>query len=226
MSEINTDVITGLGLSSYEGTKKEPIDNSLGQEDFLKLMTTQLSNQDPLNPMENGEFIGELAQFSTVTGIEELTVAFESLAQSFSQWQTLQGASLVGRDVLVPVEDFEFQSGETVAGAISLPSSGTGVTVDVYNEAGQVVRSMDLGTQASGLHDFTWDGLTNDGTEAPSGTYEFKSRALLGESTEALYTLVSGEVNSVALGGEDSGLVLQVQGLGNVDFNSVFRIGS
>ncbi|NKN33177.1 flagellar hook assembly protein FlgD [Marichromatium bheemlicum] len=226
MSEITNDVLSGLGLNSYEATKKEPTDNSLGQEDFLKLMTTQLSNQDPLKPMENGEFLGEMAQFSTVTGIEELTVAFESLAQSFSQWQTLQGASLVGRDVLVPVENFELQSGEAVQGAISLPSSGTGVTVEVYDEAGQVIRTMDLGSKASGLHDFTWDGLTDAGTEAPSGTYEFRSRALLGEGSEALYTLVNGEVNSVALGGEDSGLVLQVQGIGNVDFNSVFRIGS
>lgn len=226
MSTIQPDALSRLGLSSYEAGKTytEGADE-LGQEEFLKLMTTQLANQDPLKPMENGEFLGELAQFSTVTGIEELSASFETLAQSMTQWQTLQGASLVGQEVLVSGEFAELQPGQPLEGAIELTASASAVRLDILDAAGQPVQTLDLGAQASGLHEFSWDGTLADGSPAPAGRYQIRATAQSGEATEAVSTLVSGVVGSVTLDSTTSGLQLNVNGIGEIGFSQVRRIG-
>lgn len=226
MSTITPDALSSLGLSSYEAEHTyEEGGEELGQEEFLKLMTTQLANQDPLKPMENGEFLGDLAQFSTVTGIEELTTAFEGLAQSMTQWQTLQGATLVGQEVLVPGNTAALEAGQPIEGALDLSSSASAVTVDIYDATGQLVDSMNLGTQASGLVEFSWDGVLANGSTAPPGRYEIRASAQYGGSVEAVSPLVSGEVGSVTLNSSTSGLMLNVNGVGEIGLSQIYRIG-
>lgn len=226
MSTIQPDALSDLGLRSFEAshTNAEGGDE-LGQEEFLRLMTTQLANQDPLKPLENGEFLGELAQFSTVAGIKELSASFETLAQSMTQWQTLQGASLVGQEVLVPGQFAELQPGQALEGAIELTASASAVRIEILNAAGQPVQTLDLGAQAPGLHEFTWDGTLADGSSAPAGRYQIRATAQSGEATEAVSSLVSGEVSSVRLDSATSGLQLNVNGIGEIDLSQVRRIG-
>lgn len=225
MTQFNSDAVGSLGLTSYGSATTEASDNSLGQDDFLTLMITQLKNQDPTDPVKNEDFVAQLAQFSTVSGIEELSTAFEELSTTLSQNQTLQAASLVGNKVLVPAQSVELSEGQGVSGAISLPASASGVSVSICSATGEVVRSIDLGTLSAGLQEFAWDGLLEDGTAAPAGNYDIKVTAQTDGGTESITTMLDGQVQSVTSDEEGGGLVLSVLGIGNVGFSDVYRIG-
>ncbi len=224
MTQISPELLDRLGLSRPESKQNQPTDR-LGQSDFLKLMTTQLQNQDPMDPMDNGDFLGQMAQFSTVTGIEQLSKSFETLAQSLGQNQTLQAASLVGKDVLVPVEFGERTAEASMSGAVELDAAAEEVLVDVYSPNGERIRRINMGASGSGMHDFVWDGRRDDGSMAPAGVYEFRATARSGSRTEALDTFLNTRVESVSVGRDGGGLSLAVQGLGEIDFSDVRRIG-
>jgi len=224
VAEFSLETLTKLGLAPAQPTvtRKE----QLGQSEFLKLMTTQLANQDPFQPMENGEFIGQMAQFSTVTGLESLTQSFGALARTLSQGQALQAVSLVGRNALVPTEfgTLSGAEGATLAGAVELPSSASGVNIEVLDATGQSVQRIALGTVPAGLQDFTWDGSRADGTQAPPGIYQFRAVAQTAQGNEAVETFMNARIDSVAIG-SDNKLQLSVAGLGTVDFGDVRRVG-
>ncbi len=224
MSAISSELLDQLGLSRPElGRAQEEKRNHLGQSEFLKLMTVQLANQDPFSPMENGDFIGQMAQFSTVTGLESLTQSFGSLAQTLSQGQALQAASLVGREVLVPTEFGHLNEGGTIQGALELPNSATSARVEVVDSSGQLVRIIALDNTAAGLQPFQWDGLNEDGDEAPPGIYQFRATVQGGQGSTAVETFLNARVDSVAID-PDGGLELSVQGLGPIQFSDVRRI--
>lgn len=226
MANVSAEAYTGIGLTTYSSTPvvKEKNDK-LGQDDFLKLMTTQLTNQDPLEPMENGDFLGQMAQFSTVTGIESLTKEFGALSLSLNQSQTLQAATLVSKNVLVPAQSATLTAGAGMNGAVDLPASTQGVTVSISDASGQLVRNLDLGRLSAGLQEFSWDGLNNKGTPASAGTYTFQITGQADGKTEIFETLLNGQVKNVAYDSASSGLKLNVQGLGNIAFSDVYRIG-
>ncbi len=225
MAELTQDYVNGLGLKSY-GAKAATTDkNELGQNDFLNLMITQLKNQDPTDPVKNEDFVAQLAQFSTVSGIEKLSSAFGELSKTMSQNQTLQAASLVGNKVLIPAQSAELDEGQGVSGALNLKSSVGSVNVEVLGPGGDLVRTINLGSLSSGLQEFSWDGLLDDGTAAPAGAYQFKVTAQTDGATESLETLLDGEVQSVTMDKNGGGLMLSVLGIGSVSFADVYRIG-
>lgn len=195
---------------------------SLGQDDFLKLMVTQLRNQDPMKPMENGEFLGQIAQFSTVSGIQELQSSFAALSASMQSDQALQAAALVGRTALVASGSATLKAGEAVDGAVELPSGATDVVVDITDASGAVVRQLDLGTRPAGMAEFAWDGLDAAGAPVPAGKYGISARARIAGRTESASTLVAAHVDSVTLGGS-GGLVLNLAQLGSAPFAAVRR---
>jgi flagellar basal-body rod modification protein FlgD len=216
MSTIDT-TYSDLGLALPQQAARQ----SLGQEDFLRLMTTQLQNQDPFKPMENGEFLGQIAQFSTVSGIQELQSSFATLASSLSANQTLQAATLVGRSVLVPSDSAWLAQGEEMRAAAYAPSSGQ-IIVDIVDAGGQTVRSLDLGTQPGGIASFTWDGTDSSGNAAAEGAYTLRARLVQGSSQTALETLAAGRVQSVGLSRD--GLTLDLLGLDPVRLGDVLQI--
>lgn len=195
---------------------------TLSQNDFLKLMTSQLQNQDPMKPLDNSEFVSQMAQFSTVSGIQNLQNSFSTLATSLSSGQALQASSLVGHNVLTPSTSAALTAGGTVALGVDSPASGD-VVVNVTDASGQLVRTIDLGTQSSGLSKFQWDGLTNSGAAAPAGTYKFTAVVGSGSQAQAATMLTAGKVNSVSLSSSGA-LNLDVQGIGSVAFNTIRQI--
>lgn len=207
----------GLGLQSSSQSGS----NALGQDAFLKLLTTQLQNQNPLKPVDNTEFLGQLAQISTVSGVEKLNDSFAELSSSLSSYQTLQAAQLVGHDVLVPSSAGYRPDGGTLDGAVAVGSSGQ-VLVDVLDTSGNVVRTLDLGTQSQGVANFSWDGKNNAGETLDAGTYKLQARLVQGTSESALTTYAAGAVQSVQLG--SSGLTLDLQGLGAFSLSDVLQI--
>lgn len=212
-----------LGLSRTLDENKNGGD--LGQEDFLKLMTTQLKNQDPFKPMESGDFLGQIAQFSTVSGIGDLQESFNSFSNNLLSSQTLEAASLIGREVTVPAESGIYVAGETMRGAVDVPMSANEVTLNIYSASGQLVRSERMGSQESGMVEFEWDGLDNQGNPVNTGLYRVEAEARSGTSTVAAETYLNTQVLSVELGRNNSGMTLDTRTLGSVDFSNVRRIG-
>ena len=140
------------------------------QDRFLKLLTTQLQNQDPLNPMDNAELTSQLAQISTVEGIEKLNTTLEKMMASTTDGEVLQAAGMVGKSVMVAGSQMELTDAGAVSG-VQLDAFADKVKVTVKDANGLAIRTLDLGQLKSGIHNFAWDGKTDAGVQATNGTY-------------------------------------------------------
>ena len=163
---------TSTDPASALGTLASSAPSSADSEQrFLKLLVTQLNNQDPLNPLDNAQLTSQLAQMSTVSGIEKLNAAFQSLIAQSGSSQVLQSAALIGRTVLVPGNDLSLQQGAAVPFAVDLPSAADSVKVTITNAAGATVRSYDAGALPQGVKTLSWDGMGDNGAPVTDGKY-------------------------------------------------------
>jgi len=224
MLDVNT--LTELGLSRPTATPAQSqSQGKLNQEAFLELMIAQFQNQDPFKPMENGDFLGQMAQFGTVSGIEELNQSFSTIAGSLYSDQALQASGLIDRTVLVS-SDAGFLPGQgSLSGAVDLATSSGSLAVQVTDANGELVRRMDLGTQPSGLARFEWDGLNENGERMPAGVYRLEAISSGLGANEQAPVLVEARVDSVTLGNA-GGVLLNLDGLGEQSLANVRRIGS
>lgn len=198
--------------------------NELGKDEFMKLLVTQLENQNPLEPQDNGEFIAQLAQFSSLEGIDNLNDTMTSFTNSFQSNQALEASILVGRQVQVNTDTAWMQQGELFSGVIELPSSSPSVTMGIYDESGTLVRNVDFGSQTGGELDFFWDGADNSGNALPSGSYRVQAEAQLDGENQQLSTYLGANVNSVTLGTAGSEMTLNLAGIGKVPMSEVRTI--
>lgn len=222
IDSIESDIYASLGLTRQDPPERSS--NELAQEDFLKLMVTQLKHQDPFKPMENGDFLAQIAQFSSVSGLDQLNQSFSTLAESMTSNQALQAGALVDREVLAPLEFGLLPEGGSLGGIVDLPSSAGNLVVSITDSAGALVREINLGTQAAGQIAFSWDGSTDSGAYAPPGVYQVRAQAAVGDENEALNTLIAARVDSVTLGSGTQGLRLNLEGLGPIAFSDVAQI--
>ncbi len=225
MTTVGTDLSSaidklGLGAPAADTKKKEP----LGQDAFLTLMITQLKNQNPLEPMKNQEFLGQLSQFTTASGVQDLKKSFDSLGTSLQSNQALQASSLVGRDVLINSDKIYLPSTGTTQGVVELPDAVGNLRVNIYNSVGEVVRSVELGQQKAGQVVYKWDGKDNNGNVVASGLYRATADAKLDGKTYSFDTLAIASVESVTIGRNGQGMSLSVGALGNVTLNDVRQI--
>lgn len=223
-SEVDFSTLQGLGLVNSSVSESSENSSDLGQADFLKLMVTQLKNQDPMEPMDNGDFLGQMAQFSTVSGISDLQDSFSEFAASISNDQALQAANLVGRRVSVPLQTGVLVDGGAIDGELTLPASSPDVSINITDQAGQLVKTISLGSQSAGSVQFSWDGKLADGTQAAAGLYNIEAQARIDGQNFELDTQVLADVESVTLGRLGQALQLNLTGLGSVDFSNVSRI--
>mgnify|MGYP000958946122 CR=1 FL=1 len=215
----------GSALDQYQIKQENTQNKDLGKNEFLNLLVAQLNNQNPLEPQGNGEFIAQLAQFSTVEGVEKLNTSMESLLSGYQSSQALQASSLVGRKVIVPSEKAVVDTSETFKASAVLPVSSSNVYVNVYDSSGASVNRINLGQQSAGSVSFMWDGKDASGNLMPPGTYRFEAQATYEDETKGLYTLLPANVDSVTLGQNGSGLMLNLAGLGSVPLSQVQMIG-
>ncbi len=210
-----TSPLDALALDNRVGGEDEVKKNELGQNAFLELMITQLSNQDPLSPQEGAEFVAQLAQFSSVEGIQKLNTTVDDLAGSLRSSQALQASALVGRSVRVPTDVANLVADQSVRGSVELPLTTSQLQIDVYDPAGQLISQRSLGPQVAGDVDFAWDGIKTDGSQAAPGNYQIRASAVIdGENTE-LVTHLNANIDSVTLG-QGSDVTLNVAGIGAV----------
>jgi flagellar basal-body rod modification protein FlgD len=228
--------MNGTSSTSNKSSSNGLTSNSAAdtQARFLTLLTTQLQNQDPTNPMDNSQLTTQIAQLSTVSGIEQLNTTVNSLMAGLQANQTMQAASMIGHGVLAPGSNIQLSSTDTknddgttttkhsgVFGA-QLDAKADDVKVTIRDKDGNVVDSIDLGAQDAGTLPIIWDGTKTDGTTAPDGNYTFEIAATAAGKAVTSTNLAFGTVTSVTNGA--SGAKLNVSNVGSINVSDVVQI--
>ena len=209
VSTINATDPTSLASSGSSGA------DAPGSSDrFLKLLVAQMQNQDPLNPMDNAQVTSQMAQINTVNGIEKLNTTVHGLSTQFMQMQALQGATLVGRDVIVPGNKMDIADG-VGQGGFELTSPADAVKVEVLNAGGRVIDTLHLGAQTSGMHSFDWDA-SKAGTDT---NLTFRVTATSGATTLSSTPLMRDKVDAVSTAGDT--LTLELESSGSVPYSKI-----
>ena len=212
MAFATIDPVTGSSGNAPGATTKK-ID--AGTEDrFLKLLVAQMQNQDPLNPLDNAQVTSQMAQINTVNGVEKLNRTVEGLNAQFIQMQSLQGAALVGREVVVPGNRMAI-SGDVGRGGFDTDVDARAVSVEVLASDGSVVGTVDLGAQKAGRHNFEWPAKGSD----PEAGLRFRVVATNGDAAVPATALMHDKVQAVNTGGDT--LMLELLRSGNVPYSSV-----
>ncbi len=210
LSGVQNTTSAGTAASSTASVTANSVQNLTNQ--FLTLLVTQMQNQDPLNPMDNAQITSQMAQLSTVTGIGNLNTTMNSLSSAVLSSQLLQSTSLIGKSVLSAGNTLNLAAGGTAPFGVDLPQPADSLAINITDTAGNTVRTINLGPQAAGTMALQWDGLTNAGTPAPAGTYQFSVQATQGGSNVTANALSQDVVNSVSQ--NTQGLLLNL-GSGN-----------
>ncbi|EXF95386.1 flagellar basal body rod modification protein FlgD [Pseudomonas fluorescens HK44] len=223
-SSVKTSGTAANGLSA--ATSSVTGGKALGKDAFMKLLVTQLKNQDPLSPQDNSAFVAQLAQFSSLEGITSLNTTVSSMASNFSSSQALQASSLVGRSVIAQTSTAQITDpSKGLTGTVNLTSSISDGTVKISDSSGNVIRTLNLGTQPAGSASFSWDGKDSSGALVPAGTYTFKANAPVNGTATDLATYLPATVNSVTLSQTGGELTLNLAGLGPIALSKVQTIG-
>lgn len=199
-------------LQENKKTEESTGKQDLKQEDFLSLLTKQLSQQDPFKPVSNDQMIAQMASFATVDGIGKMNTQFESLNSSMTSNQALQASSLVGRDVLVPGAAGVKEGDAPMAAMVKLSQSIDNLFVRVEDEAGQLVRTFEVGAKPAGDTRVVWDGNDESGNPLPAGKYKVKASGLVEGASQEFPVSTYANVNSVLLGKGDGNVLLNLAG--------------
>jgi len=191
------------------------------QDRFLKLLVTQMKNQDPLNPLDNAQVTSQMAQLSTVSGINKLNDSIGSLSSMFQSNQLLQASGMIGRGVLAEGSDLRLTGGKAIGG-IDLPLAADKVVVTIADKTGNVLQTVDMGAQNAGVLSFQWDGGTDSGGQAADGAYQFSVKAVQGGKAAEAQTLSLGVVGSVSV--DSQGITLNADGLGALALSKIKQI--
>jgi len=218
--------ISGIGRSSVLddlSIKDTQKDKELGRDEFLKLLVAQLENQDPMNPQENGDFVAQLAQFSSLEEAKNLTQSFDGFAANFQSSQHLQATSLVGRPVHVASDNTLLGSEGAISVLAEIPADADGATLRVFNTSGGLVDNFDLGAISPGRNEFVWTGEDANGQRYPAGVYKFEVNTNKDGVAERAPIYLSSNVNSVTI--EPGGsLTLNLAGIGPTPMSDVIQI--
>ena len=223
MTSVNTNnTVSNELLATMNPSKKDSTSSIDGAQDrFMTLLVTQMKNQDPLNPMDNSQVTSQLAQLSTVTGIDKMNATLESLMSSVTTNQTMQATGMIGHNIYAAGSNLTLASGKAQFG-VQLPEGADSVKVSIRDGSGSVVRTMDLGAKDAGIVPMQWDGKTDKGVVAADGHYTFSIDATTAGQKANSTALSFGAVSSVSSG--SSGVKLNVTGVGEVNQTDVVQI--
>lgn len=212
----NVSSLFGAGAATQAKNSTEET-----KDRFLSLLVAQMKNQDPLNPLDNAQVTSQLAQLSTVQGIENMNATLKSLASSMGVSQMAEAANLIGRGVLVPGNTLNPSLQQDVMG-FDLSRPAEQVSVSILDAAGNEVRKLDLGSRSEGVNVLAWDGLTSSGSAAAAGKYTFLVDAAQGGQKVSQTALHLGMVNSVSQGSQ--GVKLNLAGNESVSYADIRQI--
>lgn len=199
--------------------------STLGKDSFLQLLVTQMQNQNPLDPQDNSEFVAQLAQFSSLETMQNLSTSVDAIGGMYQSSQALQASSLVGRTVVVDTGSTNVDTTKGLTGQVVLPNSSTSTSVKVYDSTGTVVREIDMGEQKAGNASFTWDGKDESGNVLASGNYSFVATASLDGKSSTVSTYLPATVSSVTMGTAGTAMTLNLASGENIALSKVQQIG-
>ena len=223
MATIQNNLATPALLAAVNGEKSSGKTTAAEAQDrFMTLLVTQMKNQDPLNPMDNAQVTSQLAQLSTVTGIDKLNGTLESLKSSYQSSQSLQAAGMIGHGVLVPGSTATLGDTGSFLGA-DLAESADKVVVTIRDAGGNTIHTMNMGSKEAGTLAMQWDGHNDAGVLVPNGDYSFDVLATReGKKIGGVTPLAFGNVASVSTNAQ--GVKLNIPGIGSVGMSDVRQI--
>ncbi|GDX06763.1 flagellar hook assembly protein FlgD [Buttiauxella selenatireducens] len=215
---VNMNDTTTSGVNALSGNSNLTGSNAADlQSSFLTLLVAQLKNQDPTNPLQNNELTTQLAQISTVSGIEKLNTTLGSVSGQLTNNQSVQASALIGHGVMIPGTKILAGSEATTPFGVELQQAADKVTATITDNTGKVVRTLDIGAVTAGVHTFTWDGSMTDGTTAPDGAYNVAISASNGSTQLVAQPLNFAMVNGVTLSNGKTLLDLGTYGTSTLD---------
>jgi len=217
-SQVNLAELFPSTAPSTTATNKT---SELGQDDFMELMIAQLENQDPTNPQDNTEFLAQIAQFSTVSGVQDLVDGFGSLSSVLYANQALEAAGLVGRQVVTDSNLGLLKSDQTLDATLDIPANATGVTLYIQDASGSLVHTQALGPALQGDLKIQWDGMNAEGQALPEGQYRISAEAVMGGQNSAISVYTHNQVDSVTVDGSGTGILLNLDGGAQVGMSGV-----
>ncbi|WP_331483372.1 MULTISPECIES: flagellar hook assembly protein FlgD [unclassified Sphingomonas] len=235
MSDFDS-TLAGLGVSRYNkksttsGTTLDTKDTSrlgktdMGVSDFLALMTAQLKNQDPFAPVDNSQMVAQMAQFSSLSGITEMSTTLKSIAGKLGATTLNDAIGYVGKNVLVQGSTAYPRTSGGLAGAVALDKDATNVTVTIKDKDGNTLKTIEMGKETKGAVAWDWDGKTDAGETAGNGPFNVSVTATDGTGNVKAYPLVWAPVTAVSMG-SDGKPVLTLPGIGNVSTDAVWQVG-
>jgi flagellar basal-body rod modification protein FlgD len=221
-NDVSTNFINSLQNPTATATNSN---NALGKDAFLQLLVTQMKNQNPLDPQDNTEFVAQLAQFSSLESMQNLTTTVDSIAGLYQSSQALQASSLVGRSVIVNAGSTSVDTTKGMTGSVVVPSASSATSVKIYDTQLNLVKTIDLGTQSAGNASFTWDGTNDAGETMASGNYSFVANGSLEGTSTSLATYLPATVNSVTTAVNGGEMTLNLAGGQSIALSKVQTIG-
>lgn len=223
MSVMNTSASVSAQLSSIRQPNAQN-DKDMDQQAFLKLFTTQLQNQNPLEPVKNEAFVAQLAQFSQLEATTKMASSMESMASTMQGDRLMAGASLIGKKVASPSGTAELAEGANVTGVLSVPNGASSIVLDVFDQNGSKVFTQQMGRQAPGDVTVRWDGFHANGERMPPGRYNVVATVdSFGELTQVPVS-TPATVRSISFVNNE--LMLELQDGSSVSLANVQRIDS
>lgn len=215
--------LTGATTNANAALANTSAQPTLGQADFLKLMTAQLQNQDPFEPVDNTQMIAQMAQFSSLAGISEMSTTLKAIAEKLGASSTSEAVSYIGKTVLAEGDVAYGRTTGGLAGGVELGADATNVSVTIKSATGEVLKTVDLGAQDAGTLYFDWDGKTAGGEDAGAGPFSISVDAVSGADSVPATTLVWAPVQSVST--TTGKTVLTLPGIGEVPATEIRQIG-
>lgn len=220
-STVDSATIDPSLMTTMNGSKTTKGSVQEAQDRFMTLLVSQLRNQDPLNPMDNAQVTSQMAQLSTVSGIEKMNQTIESLNKSYQVSQGMQASQMIGHGVLVPGNSLPMASGKA-AMSYELTDAADAVNVTIRDSSGNTVRKLSAGAQQSGSNTLQWDGKDDNGKLLADGNFTYEVAATKADKKVAVTQLGIGVVNSVSVA--SNGVKLSVSNIGEIDMNNVRKI--
>jgi flagellar basal-body rod modification protein FlgD len=223
-------VNNGLNTNLYWQPEKTAVSDgsnqTLSQKDFFSLLTEQLANQDPTKPVDNDQMVAQMTSFTMADGIEQLNDKFSDFATSMTSNQALQASSLIGQKVLLQGDiGYMSSEGQNLSGVVIANQSVQGLEITIENETGEIIKSINVGTQPAGNIEFNWDGTDANGNNMPVGNYVVRAQGNVAGESIVLPTAINRHVDSVSLAASNQGIILNLDGDVSVTLNDVIQIG-
>lgn len=219
--------LLGSKVTSYEANKTASATATaanMGKQDFLKLFTAQLNNQDPLDPVKNEAFVAQLAQFSQLEALTNIQTSMDGFVNSMSSEKMLGSASLIGKRISVPDAPSQLSEGGTIDANIDLPEGASGIQLNVTDANGNKVQELIAGPQLPGSANLSWDGRDSLGNPAPAGTYYLTANAVVNGKTTKVSVNTLATVRSITTNPVDGSISLDVGSSKPILLSSVKQI--